>query len=167
MSVSCEKMSTASLSKDIPLSITSPDGVTKVVSILSKSDDSEGENGESDLAFRIALLSDPSDIEGCIHLYAFTNGRMVDDSFFMSMYLKKSSMAVGKEPDFERLLFCLPLSNDNRNSADSFDGHIYIKEHSSEQVTLRFKKAVFKIAQGTYLLNGDLTFMAGDLKDCF
>ena len=166
LAVSCEKIEVGNINvnEDIPLKLTMPDGF-KTVSSVSDSEGSEDTDGKSDLSFSRATFKELSDKEGCIHLSAFTNGRMVHDSFYMSFYLKRDSLRPGKEPEFESILFCLPLSSDSRSYTDSFSGHIYLKEYSSEKVTLRFKKTVFEIGQGAYKLDGDLTFVAGELTD--
>ena len=111
------------------------------------------------------MFQDTSDKEGSIHLSAFSDGRMAHDSFYMSFYLKRDSLRPGKEPEFESILFCLPLSSDSRDFTYSFSGNIYLKEYSSEQVTLRFKETVFEIGKGAYRLDGDLTFTQGSVKD--
>ena len=151
----CDKESGEKLSEEVqPFSI-SNGKITKIVE--AKSNDGEG----SGLAWRIALLSDPSDIEGCVHLYAFTNGRMVDDSFFLSLYMKKTGLKEGGEPEFERTLLCLPLSSYSGDTSYSFTGHIYLKEYDGFKATLRFVNAAFN----NYILNGDITFVTGELSD--
>ena len=154
---SCEKISDERLSKDVPFTIKSPDGVT--MTVLSKSDDT---GNTEDLAFSSAYFMEPSDIEGCVYTCASTNGKKVNDAIWLFMYLKEDSMKVGKEPEFERIDFGLFFSSDSRNYADTFDGHVYLKEHSSEQLVLRFDKVSFKLAAGTFTLNGDLVY-SGDL----
>lgn len=158
LAISCEKsrLGTGDITGSQPLTLSLPDGTT--YSMLVKSDEGEGTDGKSDLAFRNATFQYPSDIEGCVFLSAFTNGRMVHDSFFMSLYLKADSLSPGKEPEFERILFCLPLSSYSGARADTFKGHIYIKEQSSEQIVLRFKKTVFELSGANYTLNGDLVY---------
>lgn len=151
-----DRLSDEELTKDVQFSFTTGK-LTRTIEAKS----SDGE--ESGLAWRIALLRDPSDIEGCIHLHAFTNGRMVDDSFFLSLYMKKAGLKKGAEPEFERTLLCLPLSSYSGDSSYSFSGHIYLKEYDGSSVTLRFDNAVFN----NYILNGDLTFVAGELTDYF
>ncbi|MBR4134025.1 MAG: hypothetical protein IKU04_05835 [Bacteroidales bacterium] len=154
---SCEKMSAERLSKDVPFTIKSPDGVTRTV--LSKSDDT---GNTEELAFSSAYFMKPSDIEGCVYTLASTNGKMVYDAIMLSMYLREGSLKIGKEPEFERIDFGLFFSSDSRNYADTFNGHVYLKEHSSEQLVLRFDKVSFKLAAGTFTLNGDLVY-SGDL----
>lgn len=154
---SCEKMSAERLSKDVPFTIKSPDGVTRTV--LSKSDDT---GNTEELAFSSAYFMKPSDIEGCVYALASTNGKMVYDAIMLSMYLREGSLKIGKEPEFERIDFGLFFSSDSRNYADTFNGHVYLKEHSSEQLVLRFDKVSFKLAAGTFTLNGDLVY-SGDL----
>ncbi len=150
---SCDKISADRLSKDVPFTIKSPDGVT--MTVLSKSDDT---GNTEDLVFSSAYFMEPSDIEGCIFTSAATNGRKVDDAIWLFMYLKEDSMKVGKEPEFERIDFGLFFSSDSRNYADTFNGHVYLKEHSSGQLVLRFDKVSFKLAAGTFTLNGDLVY---------
>ena len=153
---SCDKMTGEKLSEDIPFTLVSPDGVTRT--ILSKSEGLEG------LAFDEAVYMYPSDIDGCAWALAHTNGKMDNECFWLSVYLKDSSLKVGKEPVFERLSFGLPYSSDSRNYTGSFTGHIYVKEYSSKQLVLRFDNAVFEIAAGTYTLNGDLIY-TGDYPE--
>ena len=149
----CEKMSADRLSKDVPFTIKSPDGVTRTV--LSKSEDT---GNTKDLVFSTSYFMEQSDIEGCVFTCASTNGKKVDDAIMLFMYLKEESMKVGKEPEFERIDFGLFYSSDSRNYADTFDGHVYLKEYSSEQLVLRFDKVSFKLAAGTFTLNGDLVY---------
>lgn len=151
-----DRLSDEELAKNVQFSFTTGE-LTRTIE--AKSSDS----AESGLTWRIALLRDPSDIEGCMHLHAFTNGRMVDDSFFLSLYMKKAGLKKGAEPEFERTLLCLPLSSYSGDSSYSFTGHIYLKEYDGSRVTLRFDNAVFN----NYILNGDLTFVAGELTDYF
>ena len=153
---SVDRLSDEDLAKNVQFSFTTGK-LTRTIEAKS----SDGE--ESDLAWRIALLSDPSDIEGCIHLYAFTNGRMVDDSFFLSLYMKKEGLKKGAEPEFERTLLGLPLSSYSGDTSYSFTGHIYLKEYDGSRVTLRFDNAAFN----NYILNGDITFVTGELTDYF
>jgi len=148
---SCDKATADNLDKDVPFTLTSPDGVTRT--ILSKS-----EEGSEALAFDEAFYMYPSDIDGCAWALAHTNGKMANDFFWLSMYLKDSSLKAGKEPVFERLSFGLPYSSNSFDYTGSFTGHIYVKEYSSKQLVLRYDHVVFEIAAGTYTLNGDLIY---------
>lgn len=158
LSSSCEKMSVGDLNKDFPFTFTSPDGKTRTVQ--SKSDGEEG----AELAFSTTDFYNPSDIDGCVWINASTNGRMVDDLFFLSIYMKEDSK-IGREPEFERFTFCLPFSSNSEDYTSSYSGHIYLKEFSDERLVLRFDKTVFKVYHGKYTLNGDLAFSARDIAD--
>ena len=147
--LSCEKMS----SEMLPFSLTSTNGDTK-----SFKDSSAG------TVFDQAYFMAPSDIDGCVWASAHTNGRMVDELIWLSMYIKESSMKAGKEPKFERLSFGLPASSNSEDYTGKYTGRITVKEYSEEQLVLRFHNVVFKIAAGNYTLKGDLVF-SGDLPD--
>lgn len=154
----CDKMSVIGLNKEIPLTFTSPDGKTRT--IQSKSSGDEG----AELAFSTTEFYNPSDIEGCVWINAATNGRMVDDLFFLSIYMKENSR-IGREPEFERINFCLPFSSNSEDYTSSYSGHIYLKEFNDERLVLRFDKTVFKVFHGKYTLNGDMEFSARDISE--
>ena len=89
---------------------------------------------------------------------------MVDDLFSLSIYMKENSK-IGREPEFERIRFCLPFSSNSEDYTSSYSGHIYLKEFNDERLVLRFDKAVFKIYHGKYTLNGDMEFSARDISE--
>ena len=154
----CDKMSVIGLNKEIPFTFTSPDGKTRT--IQSKSSGDEG----AELSFSTTVFYNPSDIEGCVWIQAATNGRMVDDLFSLSIYMKENSK-IGREPEFERIRFCLPFSSNSEDYTSSYSGHIYLKEFNNERLVLRFDKTVFKIYHGKYTLNGDMEFSARDISE--
>ena len=144
---SCSKEPIRDLSGDIPLSITIPEA--------------KGESGDSDTAkpaFTTAYFMYDPEIKGCVWFLAHTDGRMVYNSIFLSMYLKEKSLVVGKKPVIERFSFGLPLSSDSRDYAGLDKGHIYVKERHDNLIVLRFDNAVFELGRGTYRLHGDLSF---------
>ncbi len=147
---SCSKEPIRDLSEDMPLSITIPEA--------------KGESGgtvDSDTAepaFTTAYFMYDPEVEGCVWFHAHTNGRMVYNSIFLSMYLKEKSLVVGKKPVIERFSFGLPLSSDSRDYAGLDSGHIYVKERHDNLIVLRFDNALFELAHGTYRLHGDLSF---------
>lgn len=154
----CEKMSVIGLNKDIPFTFSSPDGKTRTIQSKSSGD------GGAELSFSTAEFYNPSDIEGCVWINAATNGRMVDDFFSLSIYMKENSKT-GREPEFERVRFCLPFSSNSEDYTSSYSGRIYLKEFNDERLVLRFDKTVFKIYHGKYTLNGDMEFSARDISD--
>ena len=144
---SCSKYSVPDLSGDIPFSITIPEA--------------KGESGDSDTAkpaFTTAYFMYDPEIKGCVWFLAHTDGRMVYNSIFLSMYLKEKSLVVGKKPVIERFSFGLPLSSDSRDYAGFDKGHIFVKEIRDDLIVLRFDNAVFELGRGTYRLHGDLSF---------
>lgn len=146
---SCSKLSTMDMSIDIPFSITIPESIVE-------SGDTDG--GTVSPEFTMAFFQYDPEVKGCLWFAAHTNGRMVYNSIFLSMYLKEKSLAVGKEPVMERFSFGLPYSSDSRDYAGFDKGHIYVKEIRNNLIVLRFDNAVFELGRGTYRLHGDLSF---------
>lgn len=147
--LSCEKMT----SEMLPFSLTSTNGETKSY-----------KDSDTGLVFDQAYFMDPSDIDRCVWASAHTNGRMVNELIWLSMYIKDGSLKAGKEPRFERLSFGLPASSNSNDYTGKYNGRITVKEFSKEQLVLRFHNVVFNIAAGTYTLNGDIAF-SSDLPD--
>ena len=146
---SCSKYTMTDLSKDIPFSITMPE-----TSVEYGDTDGSAVTPEFTTAF---FQTDP-EVKGCLWFSAHTNGRMVYNSIFLSMYLKEKSLVVGKEPVMEKFSFSLPFSSDSRDYAGFGKGHIYVKEIRNDLIVLRFDNAVFELGRGTYRLNGDLAY---------
>lgn len=146
---SCSKYTMTDLSKDIPFSITIPE-------TGEESGDTDGSIITPE--FTTAFFQIDPEVKGCLWFFAHTNGRMVYNSIFLSMYLKEKSLVVGKEPVIEKFSFGLPFSSDSRDYAGFGKGHIYVKEIRNDLIVLRFDNAVFELGRGTYRLNGDLSF---------
>ena len=146
---SCSKYPMTDLSKDIPFSITIPESIVE-------SDDTDGSTVTPE--FTMTFFQYDPEVKGCIWFAAHTNGRMVYNSIFLSMYLKEKSLVVGREPVIERFSFGLPYSSDSRDYAGFDKGHIYVKEIRNNLIVLRFDNAVFELGRGTYRLHGDLSF---------
>ena len=147
---SCSKYSVPDLSGYIPLSVTIPEA-------KGESGDT-ADSGTAQPSFTSAFFMHDPEVEGCLCFFAHTDGRMVYNSIFLSMYLKEKSLVVGKKPVIERFSFGLPLSSDSRDYAGLEKGHIYVKERRDNLIILRFDNAIFELGHGTYRLHGDLSF---------
>ena len=147
-----------SCSKDYIDSIT-PDELFKDSSKVAKTTiRSKGEESDPTVATlpRVAVYR-TSDYEGQSWFSGWSGGRMVDDSFFMSIYFDSiDNMKVGQTLKISRFLFTFPLSSDSAASTQSYSGKITLADKGDDYVILHFQKLCFECSFGEYITDGYL-----------
>ena len=146
---SCEKMSV----EDQPFTFNLPGG-------FFKSEDTKDNEGQARIT---ALYVTPSEIAGCVNTSLFvSNGKMVEENVWLSMYLKENSLAAGKQPEIERVHFGFIFSSDSRDYTESFKGNIRVRKYDNRELVLRFNRVTFEVGKGTCRFNGDVVFTRQD-----
>ena len=95
------------------------------------------------------------DMPGCFEIIAHTDGKMVDESFWLFL-VGLNDTKPGAELKPERVSFSALLSSDSRNYTESYSGKMVLKEKTKTRVTIRMEDVRFNILFGEYILNGDL-----------
>lgn len=115
----------------------------------------------------VVTLPDGSDVSVENALFSFMTtgsyavfGRVTDKDqslfLFWSLVFGKDSMMVGKEMDFQRVMFGILVSSDGRDYTDTFTGRIYLVGKADTGIVIQMKDVRFTIGKGTYRFNGQL-----------
>ena len=119
----------------------------------------KGPDGELLLSAR--YYPSPEDTPGCFEIIAHTDGKMVDDSFWL-MLVGLNDTKPGAELKPERVSFSATWSSDSRNYTESYAGKMILTEKTKTRVTIRMEDVHFKILYGEYILNGNLVATLAD-----
>ena len=113
----------------------------------------KGPDGELLLSAR--YYPSPEDTPGCFEIIAHTDGKRVDDSFWLHLVGLKDTKP-GSELRPERVSFSAMFSSDSRNYTESYAGRMVLTEKTKTRATIRMEDVRFQILYGEYVLNGNL-----------
>ena len=136
----------------------SPEEVFKLdlsakVTLVSNSGDSE----KKEFSIPTVAVFRKSEIEGQSWFTGFSGGKMVDDSFFMSIYFNSiDNMKVGQTLKISHFLFTFPLSSESAASTQSYSGKITLADKGDDYVILHFQKLSFECSFREYITDGYL-----------
>ena len=108
-------------------------------------------------AFRSKAVYRKSDIEGQSWFRAFSGGKMVYDSFMLSVYFGSiDKMKVGDTLKPSRVMFSFIASSDSNATTHTMGGRITLADRGDDYVILRFRRVTFNCSFGDYLIDGYL-----------
>lgn len=107
--------------------------------------------------FRSKAVYRKSDIAGQSRLSAFSGGKMVYDSFMLSVYFDSiDKMKVGDTLKPSRVMFSFPASSDSNATTHTMGGKITLADRGDDYVILRFRRVTFSCSLGDCLIDGYL-----------
>ena len=118
--------------------------------------------------FATAAVYRKSDKDGQSWLWASSGGKMVYDSFFLSIYFQNiDMMKIGETLKPSRFFFAFPASNDSSDHPTEYRGKITLADKGDDYVILEFQKVGYSCAMGDYLTDGYLYCTLKDYFDVF
>ena len=136
----------------------SPEEVFKLdlsakVTLVSNSGDSE----KKEFSIPTVAVFRKSEIEGQSWFTGFSGGKMVDDSFFISIYFNNvDKLKAGDELKISRFRFSFLYSSDSRASTDIYSGKITVEDKGDDFILLNFHRVLCRCSFGVYLTDGYL-----------
>ena len=99
------------------------------------------------------------DVDGQYFLNARTDvsGDVIDNTWVVMNLSFDKGTRIGKRITLNSCTFG-PYNTEDDYAKALSSGHIYLKNKTETNITLRFKDVCFKMDWGDYRLNGDLTF---------
>ena len=98
-----------------------------------------------------------SDMDGQSWLCAWSGGKMVYDTFMLSIYFDSiEKMKVGDELKISRFLFSFIFSNDSHATTFEYGGKITLADKGDDHVILHFRNVSFSCSFGDFLTDGYL-----------
>lgn len=114
-------------------------------------------NHDTETLFRDAIVYETCEMDGNSWFTAMSGGKMVYDSFMISLYFDSiSKMKVGDRLRFNSVLFSFILSSDSNATTDSCEGTVTLAARSSDYVVLHFESFRFTCSMGEYVIDGYL-----------
>jgi len=147
----------SSCSKD---SYISPEELFKDSSKVAKTTiTTKGEDPETAVATfkKHPVITKRSDIAGQSWFWAASGGKMVYDTFYLSMYFENvDNLKVGDTISPSRFTFSFGYSSDSAATTNTYEGTISIADKGDDYVILLFDKVGFSCSMGDYLTDGYL-----------
>lgn len=98
-----------------------------------------------------------SDQAGKSWLCAFSGGRMVYDTFVLSIYFDSiDKMRIGATLKPSDVMFSFIASSDSNATTHSYEGKITLADKGDNYVIFHFHDVIFKCSFGEYLIDGYL-----------
>ncbi len=98
-----------------------------------------------------------SDVEGQSWLCAWSGGKMVYDTFSLSIYFDSiDKMKIGDELKISRFRFSFVFSSDSNATTYEYGGKITLADKGDDHVILHFQNVSFSCSFGDYLTDGYL-----------
>ena len=119
----------------------------------------KGPDGE--LLLRASYYPSMEETPGCFEIIAHTDGKKVDDSFWLHLVGLKDTKP-GSELKPEGVSFSAVFSSDSGNYTESYSGRMVLTKKTKIRVTIRMEDVRFKIKYGEYILNGNLVATLAD-----
>jgi len=121
--------------------------------ITTKSEEAEN----TVTTFSTTFITKMSDIPGKSHLMAHSSGKMVYDTFLLSIYFENiDNSKVGNTLSPYKFMCSFILSSNSDATTYTYDGTISIASKGEDYVILRFDKVGFSCSLGNYLTDGYL-----------